>query len=164
MNGQNPINPVEAKSSPSHINATKGSSVWLHWNYTYVGDGPTGPFVTFIYREQIIGFRNTSEPTIEILANKTGQNGTLTLELPVPALFSGRVEVISSNSTLVIHGLQYNDSTYQYLSIIEVIVRIRGGSLSSSAFNLAPIVTITVHGMNIYHIPFCCIAIFYPSC
>ena len=158
VNGPNPINPVEANSSPSHINATKGSSVWLHWNYTYVGDGRDGRFVTFTYKEQVIGFTSTSQRTIYTVANKTGENGTLALELPTYAPFTGRVEVISSNSTFVIHGLQYNDSNYQFLSMIEVFIRIPGGSPSSSIFNLAPTVSITVKGMTIKLCLLCCFA------
>ena len=57
MNGQ--VTPVEADSSPSHVIAIQGSSVWLHWNYTYGGDGKVGP-VTLTYSEQIIGFNSTS--------------------------------------------------------------------------------------------------------
>ena len=153
MNGQNPISPVEANSSPSHIIATKGLSVWLHWNYTYVGDGPNGPGgITVTYKEQIIGFNATLQPTIQTLAKKTGQNGTLTLESPVPAPFNGRVEVISANNTFLIHGLQYNDSTYQFSSIVTVDADLFGRIVPTS-FNLKPILSVTVTGMTFCHIP-----------
>ena len=118
MNGQAVI-PVEANSSPSHILATKGSSVWLHWNYTYVGDGVQG-IVTLTYKEQIVGFNSTSQPTMQALAKRTGANGALVLESPVPVPFNGRVEVISANSTIVIRDLHYNDSAYQFSSVVAV--------------------------------------------
>ena len=154
MNGQ-VVKPVEAKSSPSHINATKGSSVWLHWNYTYPGDGPQG-LATIFYKEQLIRFSSTSQPAFQILANKTGQNGILRLESPVSAPFTGRVEVIFSNSTLAIHNLQYNDSNYQFSSTVEV--RIDAGS---TVYPLIPTVTLaTIQGMNIYACLFYYIALF----
>ena len=151
VNGQ-VISPVEANSSPSHVITIKGSSVWMHWNYTYVGDGPNGPGITLTYKEQIIGFNTTLQPPIQTLAKRTGQNGALTLESPVPAPFNGRVQVIPVNSTLVIHSLQYNDSTYQFSSIVKVDTDLFGRIVPTS-FNLQPVVSITVNGMSIYHFP-----------
>ena len=151
MNGQ-VVSLVKENSSPSHIIAIKGSSVWMHWNYTYVGDGQSGPNSTLIYKEQIIGFNNTLQPTIQTIAKRTGQNGALTLESPVPVPFNGRVEVISSNSTFVIHGLQYNDSTYQYSSFVSVDTDAGGGVVTAN-FVLKPVVSITVTGMSICHFP-----------
>ena len=149
MNGR-ALSPVEANSSPSHIIATKGSSVWLHWNYTYIGDGRHW-IITFTYKEQIIGFNATLQPTIQTLAKKTGQNGALTLESPVPAPFNGRVQVIPVNSTLVIHGLQYNDSTYIFSSSVSVHADGGGGAVNN-IFVLKPVISITVNGMSIYHL------------
>ena len=150
MNGQ-VLRPVEANSSPSRIIATKGSSVWLHWNYAYDGDGRQGS-ITLTYKEQIIGFNSTLQPTIQTLANRTGQNGALTLESTVPAPFIGRVGVISANSTLVIHSLQYNDSTYQLSSSVSVDVDVGLGAVTSN-FVLKPVVSMIVNGMSIYHFP-----------
>ena len=151
MNGQ-VISLVEANSSPSHITDTKGSSAWLHWNYTYVGDGPSGA-VILTYKEQTIGFNSTSQPTIQTLAKRSGQNGALRLESSILAPFNGRVEVISSNSTFVIHGLQYNDSTYQYSSSVSVDIDPGGGGAVTNIFVLKPAVSITVTGMSICHCP-----------
>ena len=151
MNGQL-LSPVEVNSSPSHIIARKGSSLWMHWNYTYVGDGPSGSVVTLSYKEQIIGFNSTSQTTIQTLAKRNGQSGTLTLESPVPAPFNGRVDVISANSTFVIHGVQYNDSTYQFSSSVSVDID-AGGGVVTNIFVLKPVVSITVNGMSIYHFP-----------
>ena len=148
MNGQL-LDPIEANSSPSHIIAVRRSSVSLHWNYTYIGDGLQG-IINLSYREQTIGFNSTSQPTAQTLAKRTGVNGALTLESPTPAPFNGRVEVISSNSTLVIHNLQYNDSTYQFSSNVTVD-GIVGSTGSVYYFNLKPVVSITVNGMSIIH-------------
>ena len=148
MNGE-ALSPVEANSSPSHIIATKGSSVWLHWNYTYVGDGVQG-IVTLTYKEQIIGFNSTSQLTVQTLAKRTGANGALTLESPTPAPFNGRVEVILSNSTLVIRDLQYNDSAYQFSSFATVDTDF-GSAISSIKVHLKPAVSIEVHGMSSFH-------------
>ena len=150
MNGQ-VLSPVEANSSPSHIIATKGSSVWLHWNYTYAGDGRHGLLMSF-YKEQIIGFNSTPQASIEALAKRTGQNGALILESPVPAPFNGRVGVISANSTFVIHVLQYNDSTCQFSSSVSVDVD-AGFGAATNILILKPVVSISVNGMSIYHIP-----------
>ena len=149
INGQI-VNPNEANSSPSQITAIKGSSIWLHWNYTYIGDGSHSGGVfpaTINYIEQIIGFSNTSQPTIQALVKRTGQNGVLTLASSVPAPFNGRVEVISSNSTLVIHDLQYNDSSYQFSSNVKVTI-INRGIPRIRTYNLRPVVAITVNGMK----------------
>ena len=148
VNGQ-AVTPNEANSSQSQITAIKGSSVWLHWNYTYVGDGTHNGVLptTTNYIEQIIGFSSTSQPTIQALAKRTGQNGVLTLELPMPAPFNGRVGVISSNSTLVIHDLQYNDSSYQFSSNVKVTQNTGAGPVLNP-YNLKPIVAITVNGIK----------------
>ena len=146
VNGQELI-PVEAESSPSHITATKRSSVWLHWNYTYVGDGVHGP-ITVTYKEQIIGFNSTLQPSIQTLAKRTGQNDAMTLESPVPAPFNGRVGVTSANSTFVIHDLQYNDSSYQFSSNVKIDVHFSGRT-STYDFPLKLVVSITVNAMNI---------------
>ena len=147
MNGQELI-PVEAESSPSYITAAKRSSIWLHWNYTYVGDGVHGR-ITFNYREQTIGFNSTLQPSIHTLAKRTGQNDALILESPVPALFNGRVGVTSANSTFAIHDLQYNDSSYQFSSNVKIDV-LFSGRTSIYDFPLKPVVSITVNGMNIW--------------
>jgi len=146
VNGQ--VTPVEAESSPSHIIAIQGSSVWLHWNYTYGGDGNVGP-VTLTFREQIIGFNSTSQPSVQTLAKRTGQNGALTLESFIPAPFAGRVQVISSNSTLVIHNLLYNDSTCQFSSNVK-IDSVYSGTTSTYHIALKPAVAITVNGIPVF--------------
>ena len=147
-NGQVLI-PNEPNSSPSQITVIKGSSISLHWNYTYIGDGThSGVFpVTTNYREQIIGFNSTSQPSIQVLAKRIGQNGVLTLQSSIPAYFKGRVEMISSNSTLVIRDLQYNDSSYQFSSNVIMTLTAGGGSPAPSTYNLKPIVAITVNGI-----------------
>ena len=143
------LKPVAAKSSPSHIIATKGSSVWLHWSYTYTGDGKQGPFI-LLYKEQIIVFKPPLEAP-KVLAKRIGQNGTLKLQSPVPAPFNGRVEVIQSNSTLVIHDLQFNDAIYQFTSIVTVNVDVGAGQ-KSNMFHLLPNVYITVYGKKTYNL------------
>ena len=147
MNGQ-VLKPMESRSSPSRISVLNGSSAWLHWNYTYPRDGryPGGVIMTN-YIEQIIGFKTDSQPSIQVIAKRTGKNGLLTLQSPMPAPFNGRVEVISSNSTLVIHGLQYNDSSYQFSSNVKVNVN-RGAGPVLNTFELKPNITITVNGMK----------------
>ena len=148
MNGQ-ALRPVEANSSPSNIIAIKGSSVWLHWNYTYVGDGAQG-LVTLTYKEQIIGFNSTSQPTVQTLAKRTGANGVLILESPVPVPFNGRVEVISANSTIVIRDLHYNDSAYHFSSFATVDTDF-GSAISSIKVHLKPVVSIEVNGTSSCH-------------
>ena len=121
----------------------------MHWNYTYVGDGSLGGAfpVTINYTEQIIGFNSPSQPSIRVLAQRIGQNGILTLQSSIPSPFNGRVEMIPSNSTLVIHGLQYNDSSYQFSSNVKVTTDVGAGP-APNTYNLKPIVNLTVNGMN----------------
>ena len=141
------VNSSKAHSSPSHVIATKGSSVWLHWNYTYIGDGihEKSVYLKSTYKEQIIGINSISRPRFQALAKRIGENGTLTLESPVPAPFTGRVDVISSNSTLVIHDLQYDDSTYRLSSDVNVHIDIDAGPILYE-FRLKPVVSLTVIG------------------
>ena len=146
MNGRI-VSTSEATSSPSHINATRGSSVWLHWDYTYIGDGRHGRIVHFTskYEEQIIGINSTSQPKFQALAKRIGQNGALRLESPLPAPFNGRVKVISSNSTLVIYDLQYADAIYYFVSDVNVHINIGAGHVLHD-FPLKPIISLSVKG------------------
>ena len=148
MNGQRLLEPDEALSSPSHINSTNGSSVWLHWNYTYIGDGIyNGSYVAFTMHAII--FNHTSQTSVQTLARRIGPNGTLRLESPVPAPFTGRAEVISSNNTLVIHRLQYNDSSCQFLSVVILVTNVTGGPAPFRFYILRPTVSITVNGKKV---------------
>ena len=86
--------------------------------------------------------------TFHKLAKKIRQDGLLTSESPVPLPYNGRVEVISSNSTLVIHELQYNDSPYQFSSRVEMLCYHFADLISKNEiFELKPVVRITVTGM-----------------
>ena len=154
VNGQDVFTVSEANSSPSSVTAAKGGSVWLHWNYTYLGDGKHGG-VTTTFKHQVVALNSTFESIIKTLANKTGSNGALTLESPVPAPFNGRVEVISANSTLAIHSLQYNDSIYQLLSYVTLELDIGVGAFPKRN-DLKPVVSITVNGMRTCCILLCC--------
>ena len=149
VNGQHVFTISEAYSSPSHIVTTKGSSVWLHWNYTYLGDGrhSGGITITTTYREQTIQVNSTSESEARILARKVGVSSALTLEAPIPPPFNGRVGLISSNSTLVIHDLRYNDSAYQFSSTVTMDLNL-GAGFATNNYILMPVVAITVNGMS----------------
>ena len=139
------------QSSPSHITATKGLSVSLHWNYSYKGDGWHRGLVYYRskYEEQTIGFKCSSQPRMQALAKRTGQNGDLTLESPVPAPFKGRLEIIAENNTLILHDLRYNDSTCHLTSTVTVNTEVSDEQLPHE-FHLKPIVSLTVNGTNLY--------------
>ena len=139
---------VEANSSPSSVVAIKGSSVWLHWNYTYLGDGNHGA-VTSYYNEQLIRCTHISDGNIQVVAKRIGQNGALTLQSSISAPFNGRLEVISTNSTLAIHRVQYNDSSYQFSSIVNVSLDVGLGP-NPSVQALKPTVSITINGMKFF--------------
>ena len=140
------LEPVEEKSSPSHIVAIKRSSVWLHWHYIYIGNGNHG-HTWYLYNEQEIGFQVSMQSPFHTLARRFGQNYPITLESRVTAPFNGRVKMISSNSTLVIHDLQYNDSTYLFSSSVQIYVaQYPYTSRHSIISTLKPIVRITVNG------------------
>ena len=151
VNGQ-VLQPVEANSSPSSIVAIKGSSVWLHWNYTYLGDGRHVAVQSY-YNEQLIRCTSVSDGHIQVFAKRIGQNGAITLQSSIPAPFNGRVEMISSNSTLVIHRLQYNDSLYQFSSNVNVSLDFGGGFIVNIV-PLKPTVSITINGMKFCYLSF----------
>ena len=156
MVSQTLIQSDEENSSPAHIIVRKGSSVWLNWQYSYSGDGKHG-HVSYAYKQQTIVFINESDSVIQVLARRIGENGILTLESPTPPPFNGRVEVISSNSTLVIHHIQYDDSSFRFTSLIDVLWTVDFHE-HDSKYNLKPNVTLEVQGI-FYDILF----IFIPS-
>ena len=158
MKGQRILQPVEALSSPRHINVIKGMSVWLHWNYTYIGSGLyNGSFVAF--GSHAILFNITSQTGTFLLASRDGDNGTLKLGSQVPPQFTGRAEVIASNNTLAIHRLQYNDSNCQFLSIVILITNITAGPIPIQFYILRPTVSITVNGKTIIILFFCHVSV-----
>ncbi|XP_065054129.1 uncharacterized protein LOC135682953 isoform X2 [Rhopilema esculentum] len=132
----------ETKSSPSHVTSVKGSSLWLTWGYEYGGDSPG----VIVYREQIIGFNSSSQAALQPVAKRTGSNGLLQLVPTVPAPFSGRLTVIPSNDTLVISGLKYNDTAYQFASYV-ILDFTFGGTTTSNNGYLKPVVSITINGV-----------------
>eukprot|EP00795_Rhopilema_esculentum_P014964 gene14964-6117_t len=132
----------DTKSSSSHVTSLKGSSQWLTWGYEYGGDIPG--FIT--YKEQIIGFNSSSQAALQPVAKRTGANGAFQLEPTVPVPFSGRLQIIPSNDTLVISGLKYNDTAYQFASYIITDI-ITGSSSSQVRSDLKPVVRITVNGV-----------------
>ena len=134
----------EVSSSPTLLSAYKSSPAWLHWAYDYGGN--VGGTVK--YKEQVIGFKAASNKTVQALAKRNGAYNVLELESFIPAPFKGRVEVISSNSTLVIHDLQYNDSAYQFLSNIVVDVDVGSGSILIQ-IALKPNITVNVQGAEV---------------
>ena len=136
--------PKELSSSPSLLSARKNSPVWLHWAYEYGGD--VGGTVR--YKEQVIGFKAVMNETIKELAKRNGADNVLELKSPIPAPLYGKVEVITSNSTLVIHDLQYNDSNYQFLSNILVDVDVGSGSILIQ-IALKPSISLNVQGTRI---------------
>ena len=122
--------------------------MWLHWNYTYIGDGIHSRGLRFssLYREQVIAITSSSQTRIRPLAKRIGQFGILELQPSIPTQFEGRVEVISSNSTIVIHDLQYTDSAWQFSSGVIVGIDM-GAGFVPHAYPLKPIVQLTVNGM-----------------
>ena len=149
VNGEKIVTVLEASSSPSKITAAKGWSVWLYWNYNYIGDGLHGGVLSTTYRDQIIGFTSTSQPHFQVLARRIGQNGALALEYPVPALFHGRVGVISSNSTFIIHDLRYADGLLTFSSFVRIDVD-PGGPRKTYMYVLQPNIALSIYGMKIY--------------
>ena len=123
------------------MTSLKGSSLWLTWGYEYGGDA--SGFLE--YKEQIIGFNSSSQAGLEPVAKRTGANGALQLLPTVPAPFSGRLTVIPSNNTLVISGLKYNDTAYQFASYIITNI-IVSGTINPITADLKPVVRIIVKG------------------
>ena len=147
MNGT-AVTPIEANSSSSHITAKHGSTVYLHWAYTYVGDGRHSlAVITFLQQE--IGFNSTSHKELQVLAKRSGERGPLQLASLLPASFEGRVDVIPSNSTLVIRDLQFNDSMHEYSSNIQVNMQFTSTTRQKLVYQLEPKVKITVTGMEV---------------
>ena len=65
----------------------------------------------------------------------------------MPAPFNEKVTVISSNSTLVIHDLQYNDSKYLFSSVALAAIDF-GAGFKLTCYDLRLRVSITVNGMK----------------
>ena len=104
----------ENLSSPSHISALKKSSVWLHWNYTYGGDY----LDLILYSHQSIEYKSRYGSTSVELARRKDQNSTIRKLSSISDPIGTRIDVISDNSTLVVHNLQLNDSGSNFSSYI----------------------------------------------
>ena len=139
----------EALSSPAKIIARKGSSVWLHWNYT----SPIA--ITFDW--QTAGYINSvTDKTIEILARQDGSSGQFKALSVIPAPFTGRVDTISHNNTLVIKNLQYNDTSYKFSSFVKVSII----GVAIIAIQMKPVIEITVQGTLLkFIIPLVCCSV-----
>ena len=135
---QGQVIPNPALSSPGQIHARKGSSLWLHWNYSYGGDNSA-----IKYKEQIIGYTSKMESTLVPLAKRIGPSGTLVKQSSIVGPFSARIDVIPDNSTLVVHNLRFNDSGTNFSSYIDI----RYGKLQSQNIKqLEPVVNVEVTG------------------
>ena len=145
MNGMVLV-PVAPNSSPSRITAMRGSSAWFYWKYNYTGDGrhPTG--VKTKYMLQFVRYTRLSDGDVQQLAVRKGQNGSLITESTIHAPFTGRVQVIASNSTMVIHRLQYNDSLYEFSSTVDVRIYTTGTANIVRTIALEPKIRILVNG------------------
>ena len=94
-----------------------------------------------------------------LLRPENGKNKFLSMfkinQSSIPVPFNGRVQMSSSNSTLVTHRLQYIDSAYQFSLNVKVDSSICGSALTKKC-ELESVVSITVNGMSIYQIPLSC--------
>ena len=107
------IEPNISYSSPRRVIATEGTSIWLHWEYKYLGDTQQ-----YKFKEQIIGFNSTTDPVVVPLAKRNGSNGSLKLVDPMPSSFADRVELSSDKSSVVIKQLRFNDTKFQFFSYV----------------------------------------------
>ena len=82
------------------------SSIWLHWNYTWGGDVDS----VNEYQYQSIIFKSRYGSTPVELARRKDQFSTIKKLSSMSDPIGARIDVISNNSTLVVHNLQYNDS------------------------------------------------------
>ena len=145
MNGT-AVTPIEADSSPSHMTVKSGSTVYLNWAYTYIGDGRHSLGATS-FAQQVIWFNSASDAKFQVLAKKMGLKGNWTLASPLPPSFEGRVDVIQSNSTLVIRDIRASDALKTYHSRIYINMILT--KPTTLPYDLAPLVKITVTGMEV---------------
>ena len=145
MNGT-AVTPIEANSSSSRIATEIGSTVELHWAYTYVGDGRHTIAVIY-FAQQVIGFKSTSHTKFQVLAKKMGLKGNWTLASPLPPSFEGRVDVIQSNSTLVIRDIRASDALKTYHSRVDIRMTLTSLRPQILPYHLAPIVKLILPGM-----------------
>ena len=123
-------------SSPSSITVTKKSSVWLHWNYTYGGDYRR----LILYQYQSITYKDSLGSKPVELARRVGPSGRLEKLSSISDPIGARIDVISNNSTLVVHNLQFNDSGSNFSSFVKM-----GGSADYRK-DLVPVVKLHVNG------------------
>ena len=117
----------------------KMSSVWLHWNYTWGGDVEVSKFS---YQSMTYKSRYGSTP-VE-LARRTGSSGILSKSSSISDSIGARIDVISHNSTLVVHNLQYNDSGSNFSSFARI--EAQGGRAYYSVDLYPVVVTLDVTG------------------
>ena len=93
--------------STRKIEVTRGLSVNLTWYFSKSA---------CLLQEQKFGY--SSGDRLTILAVKR-QNGSIHVAEEMPEQFNGRIATAASSSTLIIHNVQFNDSIYQFASIVE---------------------------------------------
>ena len=93
--------------STRKIEVTRGLSVNLTWYFS--------KSACFI-QEQEFGY--SSGDRLAILAVKR-QNESIQVAEEMPEQFKGRIAAAASSSTLIIHNVQFNDSIYQFASVIK---------------------------------------------
>lgn len=93
--------------STRKIEVTRGLSVNLTWYFS--------KSACFI-QEQEFGY--SSGDRLAILAVKR-QNESIQVAEEMPEQFKGRIAAVASSSTLIIHNVQFNDSIYQFASVIK---------------------------------------------
>ena len=104
------------------------SSIWLHWNYTWGGDA----FSVAEYQYQSIRYKRRYGSTPIELARRKDQFSTIKKLSSISDPIGARIDVISNNSTLVVHNLQYNDSGSNFSSYVQI--GYDGATLKSTPF------------------------------
>ena len=118
----------------------KDSSIWLHWNYTWGGD------ISDVseYKYQSITYKSRYGSTTVELARRTGSSGILRKSSSISDPIDARIGVISNNSTLVVHNLQFNDSGSNFSSYVQIEAQ---GGKAGYPVDLYPVVaTLDVKG------------------
>ena len=79
----------------------------LQWAYT---------MVRCRFEEQSIGYASGSG-MVNLLVK--ANNGNMQVVGSLPVHFNGRISTVAASNTLVINNIQYNDSRYQFRSIVK---------------------------------------------
>ena len=117
------LQPHKEHSSPSVIIALKGSTIWLHWNYSYVGDTEKNKckeqLVYCIGCHGVRAILRRKGATAD-LKHRVDRPGALP---GIPAYLVNRIKVFPNNDSIAMRNMTLSDAGVYFVSVVYLEVK-----------------------------------------